>query len=218
MAFGTGLHPSTRLCVTALEDYLQPGDHVLDVGTGSGVLSIVAAKLGAASVLATDIDPIAVKVAAENVTLNGLALAPDGPIDVRKDSVPSGLAGRFQVIVANILAEVLVGLFEGSYDNVPLAEPLAPGGHLILAGIIEEKEDMVAVAAAQQGLKLVNRRHETDWVALTVQRPLAGVNDAPLLFGWRDARGGWAHGPVAAVPSTGACAAAAARRRSGGAG
>ncbi len=173
MAFGTGLHPSTRLCVTALEDYVQPGDRVLDVGTGSGVLTIVAAKLGAQAVVATDIDPIAVQVAAENVALNGLTLAPAGPIDVRKESVPSGMAGRFQVIVANILAEVLVGLFEGRYGNVPLAEPLAPGGYLILAGIIEEKEDMVAVAAAQQGLRLVNRRHETDWVALTVQRPVA---------------------------------------------
>jgi ribosomal protein L11 methyltransferase len=105
------------------------------------------------------------------VTLNGLALAPEGPIDVRQESVPLGMAGQFQVIVANILAEVLVGLFEGRYGNVPLAEPLAPSGRLILAGIIEEKEDMVAVAAVQQGLKLVNRRHETDWVALTVQRP-----------------------------------------------
>jgi ribosomal protein L11 methyltransferase len=171
MAFGTGLHPSTRLCVTALEDYVRPGDQVLDLGTGSGVLAIVAAKLGAASVVATDIDPIAVKVAAENVAINGLALAPAGPIDVRKESVPSGMSGRFQVIVANILAEVLVGLFEGRYDNVPLAEPLAPGGYLILAGIIEEKEDRVAVAAVQQGLKLVDRRHETDWVALTVRRP-----------------------------------------------
>ena len=171
MAFGTGLHPSTRLCVTALEDYVRPGDRVLDLGTGSGVLAIVAAKLGAAQVVATDIDPIAVAVAAENVAINGLALAPVGPIDVRQGSVPAAMAGQFQVIVANILAEVLVGLFEGRYDNVPLAEPLAPGGYLILAGIIEEKEDMVAVAAVQQGLKLVNRRHETDWVALTVQRP-----------------------------------------------
>jgi ribosomal protein L11 methyltransferase len=174
MAFGTGLHPSTRLCVTALEDYLRPGDRVLDLGTGSGVLAIVAAKLGAAAVVATDIDPIAVAVAAENVALNKLGTAPAGRIDVRQGSVPAGMAGQFQVIVANILAEVLVGLFEGRYDNVPLAEPLAPGGYLILAGIIEEKEDMVAVAAVQQGLRMVNRRHETDWVALTVQRPPEG--------------------------------------------
>ncbi len=72
MAFGTGLHPTTRLCIAALEEVVQPGDTVLDVGTGSGVLSIVAAKLGATSILATDIDPIAVQVTHENVAINGL--------------------------------------------------------------------------------------------------------------------------------------------------
>ena len=73
MAFGTGLHPSTRLCIAALEEIVQPGDRVLDVGTGSGVLSIVAHKLGAAAILATDIDPIAVDVAGENAARNGVA-------------------------------------------------------------------------------------------------------------------------------------------------
>ena len=128
MAFGTGLHPSTRLCIAALERYVQPGDAVLDVGTGSGVLSIVAAKLGASAVHATDIDPIAVDVAKENFRINGVqppveAAAGQGEASPRgrgsrPGSVPAGMAGRFDVIVANILAEVLAGLLDSAYGNV----------------------------------------------------------------------------------------------------
>jgi ribosomal protein L11 methyltransferase len=166
MAFGTGMHPTTRLCIAALEELVQPGDQVLDVGTGSGILSVVAVKLGAAHVLATDIDSLAVQVAHENCTLNGLSTTPDGPITIRQASVPEHMAGHFQVIVANILAEVLVKLFDSAYDNVPLAEPLAPGGAIILSGIIEDKADAVIEAAARHGLSLVARKQESDWVAL----------------------------------------------------
>ena len=171
MAFGTGLHPSTRLCVAALERYVQPGDAVLDIGTGSGVLAIVAAKLGAGVVVATDIDPVAVAVAEENLGRNGLI--PGDHLLIQQGSVPAAMGGRFQMIVANILAEVLAGLFDGVYRNVPLAEPLAPGGRLILAGIIEEKAPLVVEAAARAGLTLVDRSQEDDWVALVVQRPPA---------------------------------------------
>jgi ribosomal protein L11 methyltransferase len=170
MAFGTGLHPTTRLCVAALEALVQPGDQVLDLGTGSGVLAIVAAKLGAAALVATDIDPIAVAVARENVELNGLALAPAGTLAVELGSVPSGMAGRFDLIVANILAEVIAGLFDGSYGNVPLAEPLAPQGKMILSGIIDEREHVVIEAATHHGFALVGREVEGDWVALIMQR------------------------------------------------
>lgn len=170
MAFGTGLHPTTRLCVAALEETVQPGDQVLDVGTGSGVLSIVAAKLGASMLVATDIDPIAVDVTRENIEINGLTLAPDGLIDVRLGSVPAGMAGRFQVVVANILAEVIAGLFDCKYDNVPLLEPLAADGTMILSGIIEERAFLVEDAAARHGLEIVRREQEGDWVALFVKR------------------------------------------------
>ena len=169
MAFGTGLHPTTRLCVAALEECVQPGDSFLDVGTGSGVLSIVAAKLGARPVWATDIDPLAVRAARENALRNGTALAPE-IFHIEQGSIPPGQAGRFQVIVANILAEVLVGLFDGTYETVSLAEPLAPGGLLILSGILEEKSEMVLSAAARHGLKELERRQEADWVALVVRR------------------------------------------------
>ncbi len=166
MAFGTGLHPTTRLCVAALEQTVQPGDRVLDIGTGSGVLAIVAAKLGASSVLATDIDPIAVKAARENVLLNQIRLAPDGPVTVQPGSVPADYTGQADVVVANILAEVLAGLFDGAYENTPLADPLAAHGTMILSGIIEEKTDLVVAAAQRHGLVVTERLQEGDWVAL----------------------------------------------------
>ncbi|MDE0143891.1 MAG: 50S ribosomal protein L11 methyltransferase [Caldilineaceae bacterium] len=169
MAFGTGLHPTTRLCVAALEEYVQPGDSFLDIGTGSGVLSIVAAKLGAKPVWATDIDPLAVRAARENAQRNEIALSPE-VLNIEQGSIPVGQPGRFQVIAANILAEVLVGLFDGTYGTVSLAEPLAQGGRLILSGILEEKSEMVLSAAARHGLQEVGRRQEADWVALVVRR------------------------------------------------
>ncbi|MEZ4656485.1 MAG: 50S ribosomal protein L11 methyltransferase [Caldilineaceae bacterium] len=127
MAFGTGMHPTTRLCVAALEEIVQPGDAVLDVGTGSGILAVLAAKLGAAPIVATDIDTIAVQVSRENMALNGLTERLDRDISILHDSVPAQMAGRFSVVVANILAEVIVKLFDGDYGNTPLAEPLAAG-------------------------------------------------------------------------------------------
>lgn len=170
MAFGTGLHPTTRLCVAALEQIVQPGDHVLDVGTGSGVLSIVAAKLGAATVVATDIDPIAVKSARENIALNHIAFAPDGPIAVQPGSVPADYAGVADVVVANILAEVIAGLFDSAYENTPLAEPLGANGTMILSGIIEEKTQLVVDTAQRHGLTVTERLQEGDWVALIARR------------------------------------------------
>jgi ribosomal protein L11 methyltransferase len=168
MAFGTGLHPSTRLCIAALEEVVRPGDRVLDLGTGSGVLALVAAKLGAGSILATDIDTLAVRVASENAQLNGLPVGEQ--VQIEHGSVPPGRAGEFQVIVANILAEVLVKLFDEDYGNPPLAEPLAPNGFMILSGILDERAPLVIDAAARHGLRLVDRKEEGDWVALVVRK------------------------------------------------
>jgi len=129
----------------------------------------VAHKLGAAAILATDIDPIAVDVAGENAALNDVPIGAGGMI-VEAGSVPAGRAGHFDVVVANILAEVLVKLFDAEYGYPPLAEPLAPGGHLILAGIIEERAAMVVDAAQRHGCRLVDRKQEGDWVALVVRK------------------------------------------------
>jgi len=167
MAFGTGLHPTTRLCIAALEEVVQKGDTVLDVGTGSGVLAIVAAKLGATEILATDIDPIAVQVANENAVINGLT--PGELLEIRQASIPADKTAHFRVIVANILAEVLAGLFDGKYGNTPLAEPLVKGGMMVLSGIIEDKADIVLEAATRHGLRLTGRKQENDWVALIFQ-------------------------------------------------
>lgn len=169
MAFGTGMHPTTRLCAAAMEELVQPGDHVLDVGTGSGILSVLAAKLGATDIVATDIDPLAVSATGENLARNGIVPGDDIRVEVVQESVPAGRARQFQIVVANILAEVLVKLFHSEYGNVPLAEPLAPGGHMILSGIIDEKADMVIEAAQTQGLMLIERKQESDWVALVMQ-------------------------------------------------
>jgi ribosomal protein L11 methyltransferase len=173
MAFGTGMHPTTRLCIAALEESVRTGDTVLDIGTGSGVLAIVALRLGAGSVLATDIDPLAVRVAAENATLNGIATtatAADAPLELRKESVPPQVAGAYNVVVANILAEVLAGLFDSKYGNVPLAEPLAPGGVMILSGILEDRAHLVDEAAQRHGLTPAGKLQESDWVALLYRK------------------------------------------------
>ncbi len=170
MAFGTGMHPTTRLCIAALEETVRAGDRVLDVGTGSGVLAIVALRLGADSVLATDIDPLAVRVAHENALLNAVETGPNAPLTIRKESVPANMAGGFQVVVANILAEVLAKLFDGAYDNTPLAEPLAPGGTIILSGILEDRAALVEAAAQRHGLTVTGRLQEGDWVAISAQR------------------------------------------------
>lgn len=184
MAFGTGLHPTTQLCLCQLEHLVQPDSYVLDLGTGSGILAIAAAKLGAASVLALDNDPLAVQVATENVALNGVQqsievalgslgagqqmghwLSGDfGPDAPAATSVPTPLTG-FTLICANLIARVLVIL---SND---LAAVLSPGGILLSSGIILERENEVVEALAAAGLELCQRHQEGEWIALLHRRP-----------------------------------------------
>ena len=173
MAFGTGLHPTTRLCLAAIEQRLAPGQAVLDVGTGSGILAIAAAKLGARPVLAIDADPQAVAIAQQNMVLNGVA----EQVQVRHSTLPGGGelpvyfvldhplepldAGRFDLVVVNILAPVIVGMAPA------LAAPLAPGGYLIAAGLVDSQESEVVAAFQAEGLQIVNRSQEKDWICLT---------------------------------------------------
>ena len=141
MAFGTGTHPTTALCLGALDGLLRadPGAHVLDVGTGSGLLAIAAAKLGAGRVAATEDDPVALRVAEENALRNGAAietyLAP-----------PEAVPGEFRIVLANILANTLVALAPG------IASRLAPGGTVILAGLVAGQEETVGQAYRALGL------------------------------------------------------------------
>ncbi len=165
MAFGTGLHPTTRLCLAALEALADrgalSGARVLDVGSGSGILSIGAALLGAASVLAVDVDPIAVEASAANARRNRLARR----IRSREGSAPSG-EGPFDVVLANLIASLLVTLADG------LVEDLRPGGTLLASGIFADREAEVVAAFEQRGLTIARRWAEGDWVALEAVRPL----------------------------------------------
>ena len=177
MAFGTGLHPTTRLCVRELETRVSPGMTVLDVGTGSGILSVVAAKLGAARVLGLDIDPVAVRVARENAVVNGV----EKVVEIEEGSLPRagqdplGLAregwpeGGFDLVVANVTAEVLVEL------AMPLSRAPRPGGLLIGSGIISERFAEAAHALTDAGLRLVDAVSEGDWRAIVLMR---GAEDA----------------------------------------
>jgi [LSU ribosomal protein L11P]-lysine N-methyltransferase (EC 2.1.1.-) len=160
MAFGTGTHPTTQMCLLALEDTVHPGARVLDLGTGSGILAIAAAKLGAGRVLALDTDPQAVTVARENVHRNGVA----DRVRVARGSLAQAV-GRFDVVAVNILARVLVEMAEGG-----LARHLAPEGRLIAAGLLVGQEEQVRDAFERAGLTVIGRRQMDDWVALEATR------------------------------------------------
>jgi ribosomal protein L11 methyltransferase len=168
MAFGTGLHPSTQLCLRAMEQVIQPGQRVLDAGCGSGILSIAAARLGAAQVDALDIDPIAVRATLENAGLNDLPVAIHAFVSAGPDenafwAPPAGPRPAWDVILVNILPHVIAGLLESG-----LHTHLAPGGRMILAGIIAEREPEVRAALVEHHLTVVDRLMEGDWVALAV--------------------------------------------------
>ena len=163
MAFGTGLHPSTRLCLRALEDWMRPGDCVLDVGTGSGILAIAAAKLGARSVVAIDIDETALQVAAENASANDTqdlihleqaSLLPASP------QTESPWEGTADFLLMNILAKVVAASSER------IAAHLAADGVFVVSGITQSQEEQVLQALAAAGLQIKERREEGDWVAL----------------------------------------------------
>ena len=170
MAFGTGLHPSTQLCLRLMEAIVQPGQRVLDAGCGSGILSIAAARLDAISVDAFDIDPIAVTATLENAALNNLpvpinVVVSAGPEDAEFWWGDDGAHRIWDVILVNILPHVIIALLEAG-----LHAYLAPNGCLILAGIIEERETGVREALAARGLIVQDRLVQGDWVGLVVAR------------------------------------------------
>ncbi len=163
MAFGTGVHPTTQLCLLLVEQFIQPGDTVLDIGCGSAILSIAAMKLGAAQAVAVDIDAQALDNARLNAELNGVQ------VEIGLGSVDEVLAGQYslrsaQVVLANILAPVLVRLLAGGLGRL-----VAPGGTLVLSGILNEQEPDLRAALTAAGFHTITEQRSGDWLALAAQ-------------------------------------------------
>ncbi|WP_462412267.1 50S ribosomal protein L11 methyltransferase [Neobacillus sp. Marseille-QA0830] len=161
MAFGTGTHPTTVMCIQALERTVQQGDRVIDVGTGSGVLSIAAAMLGAEDVRAFDLDEVAVTQARLNIKLNKV----HDRVTIGQNNLLDGVQEKSaDLIVANILAEVIVRFTEDA------ARVIKPGGHFIASGIIQQKKEQVKQALSEVGFELVETIAMEDWVALIAKK------------------------------------------------
>ncbi len=157
MAFGTGTHETTRLCASLLEKYQQPGDKMLDVGCGSGILAICAAKLGASECFACDIDPVSVRIAKENAEINGTPQVVAEVSDLLR-SVPK-ISGGYDICCANIVADVIIRMAPD------IGEYLAEDAHLIVSGIITERAEEVTAALDAAGLKLHDELRENGWFA-----------------------------------------------------
>ncbi|WP_214629968.1 50S ribosomal protein L11 methyltransferase [Paenibacillus agaridevorans] len=179
MAFGTGTHPTTALCLQTLESVVRGGEEMIDVGTGSGILAIGACKLGAKSILALDLDPIAVSSATENVSLNGLSEKIEVRLSdllgvLRDGGADSGSASSLQVtvpvdlVVANILAEIILLFIDDVY------EALKPGGIYIASGVYKNKEDDVEKGLKASGFEIVEKRRDEDWIAFVARKPQEG--------------------------------------------
>jgi len=161
MAFGTGQHATTRGCLVALERHLRRGMAVLDLGTGSGILAIAAAKLGASQVLALDINPAAVAVARSNAQANGVSDA----VAVTLGTLPKDKTWRrnFDLVVANITAKVIDELAE------PLVRSLKPQGILIAGGIIEERLEEVSMRLQKEGARIIGVLSDVEWRTIVAQ-------------------------------------------------
>lgn len=157
MAFGTGTHPTTRICIGLLQKMITSQTEMLDVGTGSGILSLAGAKLGAKRIVATDIDPVAVKVALENIKRNRM----ESFIEVYQSNLLERPLGfRFNLVIANIIANAILEIAP------QLAKVLAPGGIFIASGIIEERFPEVVESLTKQGFKISKHVCEEGWVGL----------------------------------------------------
>ena len=161
MAFGTGTHPTTILSIQGLEAYVQPDDKIIDVGCGSGVLSIASIKLGAESVQAFDLDDIAVKSTNLNVKLNHL----QNQVTAKQNNLLDGVDMQADVIVSNILAEIIVRFVEDAYKN------LRPGGHFITSGIIQKKKQLVRDRLIEAGFEIISASELEDWVSIVAKKP-----------------------------------------------
>ena len=158
--FGTGRHPATQLSLILLEGHVRPGDRVLDLGTGSGILAVAAARLGAGQVLALDVEAAAVAVARETVTLNGLA----GAVEVVRGGIGSAVP-PYDAVAANVFPNVLIEL------AADLAAAVRGGGVLVASGFVAARAEETADALCAAGLGLEGRRSQGDWVGMVFSKP-----------------------------------------------
>lgn len=160
MAFGTGTHPTTVMCIRLLEKIIKGGEIVFDIGTGSGILSIVAAKLGAKAVKAVDLDETAVQAAAANVTVNRV----EDVVEVISGNLLDRVSGQADIVVANIVADVIIKVTPDAVRTV------REGGSFIASGIINTRQDDVLAALEANGLRVIELCEEGDWVSLIATR------------------------------------------------
>ncbi|GIN89673.1 ribosomal protein L11 methyltransferase [Siminovitchia terrae] len=160
MAFGTGTHPTTVMCIQALEKTVKKGDTIIDVGTGSGVLSIAAALLSAKEVKALDLDEVAVEAARQNISLNRVAET----VTVEKNDLLNGITKQADIIVANILAEVIISFADEA------AKAVKKGGFFITSGIIEQKCEEVKAVLQEAGFTIEETIRMEDWAAFIARR------------------------------------------------
>ena len=156
MAFGTGTHATTRMCIELIEKYLKPESTFMDVGCGSGILSIAAGLCGCTNITGFDIDPDAVTVAKENVVKNGM----DSITDIYQGDVTKGVPQKADVIAANLMAEIIISIC----GSIPAC--LSPGGVFISSGIISEKKDQVTDALKQAGFGILEIMENEGWCAI----------------------------------------------------
>lgn len=158
MAFGTGTHPTTRLCLQTMQELIEPHSQVLDLGTGSGILAITAAKLGAATVVASDVDPVAVRVTEENVQLNGVS---DKITVFEGDLLEKIDAGEYDLVTANIIADIILRLIPRLNRVVK-----RDSGRFVASGIIETRLDDVVSLLESHGFEVVKIVSEQEWRAI----------------------------------------------------
>lgn len=160
-AFGTGTHPTTSLCIKLMEENISAQDRVIDVGTGSGILMVAAEKLGAKEIIGTDIDPMAIEVAKENLELNKVSL--EKAKAYAGDLISVVNEDKFDVVVANILADVLLILLKD------ISKVVRKDGLVIFSGIIEDKLEEMKKEIESQGLEILEVKADKEWRAILIK-------------------------------------------------